>query len=120
MEKAGQLKRFSDMQQQLGLKRPNHTVTLAWFSFKGSSMKLRSVNWGVPLNSILIRRSTTWVLGRLCCARHDPVVLQYLLAVRQKFGNLPLYKFELGLAYFYLTQFPLALQEFESLAQEQP
>lgn len=52
--------------------------------------------------------------------RHDPVALQYLLAVRHKFGNLPLYKFELGLAYFYLTQFPLALQEFESLAQEQP
>jgi Flp pilus assembly protein TadD len=52
--------------------------------------------------------------------RHDPVALQYLLAIRAKFGELPLYKFELGLAYFYLTRFPLALQEFESLAREQP
>ncbi len=42
--------------------------------------------------------------------RHDTVALQYLLAVQAKFGELPLYKFELGLAYFYLTQFPQALQ----------
>jgi Flp pilus assembly protein TadD len=52
--------------------------------------------------------------------RHDTVALQYLLAVQTKFGELPLYKFELGLTYFYLTQFPQALKEFESLAQEQP
>jgi Flp pilus assembly protein TadD len=52
--------------------------------------------------------------------RHDPVALQYLLAIRAKFGDIPLYKFELGLAYFDLTQFPLALKEFENLAQEQP
>jgi len=52
--------------------------------------------------------------------RHDPVALQYLLAIRAKFGDLPLYKFELGLAYFYLTRFQEALQEFESVAQEQP
>jgi Flp pilus assembly protein TadD len=52
--------------------------------------------------------------------RHDPVALQYLLAVGQKFGNLPLYKFELGLAYYYLTRFQEALQEFETVAQEQP
>jgi tetratricopeptide (TPR) repeat protein len=52
--------------------------------------------------------------------RHDPIALQYLLAVQAKFGEFPLYKFELGLAYFYLTQFPLALKEFENLAQEKP
>jgi Flp pilus assembly protein TadD len=52
--------------------------------------------------------------------RHDPVALQYLLAIRAKFGDLPLYKFELGLAYFYLTRFQEALQEFEKLAEEQP
>jgi tetratricopeptide (TPR) repeat protein len=52
--------------------------------------------------------------------RHDPVALPYLLAVGQKFGNLPLYKFELGLAYYYLTRFQEALQEFETVAQEQP
>lgn len=52
--------------------------------------------------------------------RHDPVALDYLLAVREKFETYPLYKFELALAYFYLTRYPLALQEFESLAKEQP
>ena len=52
--------------------------------------------------------------------RHDTVALQYLLATQAKFGELPLYKFELGLAYFYLTKFPQALKEFESLAQEKP
>jgi superkiller protein 3 len=52
--------------------------------------------------------------------RHDPIALQYLLAIRAKFGELPLYKFELGLAYFYLTQYPLALKELENLAEEQP
>lgn len=52
--------------------------------------------------------------------RHDPVALQYLLAVREKFGELPHYQFELALAYFYLTRYPLALEGFESLAQEQP
>jgi tetratricopeptide (TPR) repeat protein len=52
--------------------------------------------------------------------RHDSVALQYLLAVQTKFGELPLYKFELGLAHFYLTQFPEALKQFESLAQEKP
>jgi Flp pilus assembly protein TadD len=52
--------------------------------------------------------------------RHDSVALQYLLAVQTKFGKLPLYEFELGLAYYYLTQYPPALKEFESVAQEQP
>jgi Flp pilus assembly protein TadD len=52
--------------------------------------------------------------------RHDPVALQFLLAVQPKFGELPLYKFELGLAYYYLTRFPQALQEFEGLAHEEP
>ena len=52
--------------------------------------------------------------------RHDTVALQYLLAIQTKFGKLPLYEFELGLAYFYLTQFPQALKEFENVAQEQP
>jgi Flp pilus assembly protein TadD len=52
--------------------------------------------------------------------RHDPVALKYLLAVKSKFGKLPLYQFELGLAYFYLTRFPEAEQVFESLARSQP
>jgi protein O-GlcNAc transferase len=52
--------------------------------------------------------------------RHDPVALQFLLAIQSKFGTLPLYKFELGLAYFYLTRYPLAQQEFENLARERP
>ena len=52
--------------------------------------------------------------------RHDTVALQYLLAIRTRFGKLPLYEFELGLAHFYLTQFPQALDEFENVAQEQP
>lgn len=52
--------------------------------------------------------------------RHDPVALQYLLAVQPRFGELALYKFELGLAYFNLTRFPPALEQFEGLVREQP
>jgi tetratricopeptide (TPR) repeat protein len=52
--------------------------------------------------------------------RHDPVALQYLLAVREKFGKSPFYVFQLGLAYFYLTQFPAARDVFENLSREQP
>jgi len=52
--------------------------------------------------------------------RHDPVALQYLLAIRDQFGGLPIYKFQLGLAYFYLTRFPMAIEQFESLAREKP
>jgi Flp pilus assembly protein TadD len=52
--------------------------------------------------------------------RHDPIALQFLLAVREKFGELPIYKFQLGLAYFYLTRFRMAIQEFEDLAREKP
>jgi cytochrome c-type biogenesis protein CcmH/NrfG len=52
--------------------------------------------------------------------RHDAVARQYLLAIRSKFGELLLYKFELGLAYYYLSRFQEALKEFESVAQEQP
>lgn len=67
-----------------------------------------SAEYGLGLGEALLR----W--------RHDTVALQYLLAVQGKFGELPLYKFELGLAHFYLTQFPEALKQFESLAQEKP
>ena len=52
--------------------------------------------------------------------RHDPIALQYLLAIREQFGGLPIYEFELGLAYFYLTRFPMAIQQFESLSREKP
>ena len=52
--------------------------------------------------------------------RHDPIALQFLLAVKEKFGQLPVYKFQLGLAYFYLTRYPMAIQEFEDLARENP
>jgi tetratricopeptide (TPR) repeat protein len=52
--------------------------------------------------------------------RHDPIALQYLLAIREKFGSLPIYQFQLGLAYFYLTRYPMAVRAFESLAGEEP
>ena len=67
--------------------------------------------------------STRYSLGlgeALLRWRHDPVALQFLLAVREKFGQLPAYKFQLGLAYFYLTRYPMAIQEFEDLVPENP
>ena len=67
-----------------------------------------SAEYGLGLGEALLR----W--------RHDTIALQYLTAVQEKFKDLPLYKFELGLAYFYLTQYPDALKQFESLAQEKP
>lgn len=67
-----------------------------------------SARYGLGLGEALLR----W--------RHDPVALKYLLAVRPKFGHIPLWKFELALAYFNLTQFPMAQEEFENLAHEQP
>ena len=52
--------------------------------------------------------------------RHDSVALQYLLAVQNKFQQLSLYKFELGVAYYYLTRFTDALPKFESVVQDAP
>jgi Flp pilus assembly protein TadD len=52
--------------------------------------------------------------------RHDGPALQFLTAIQPKFAALPLYKFELGLAYYYLTRYPDAIQQFESIAQAQP
>jgi cytochrome c-type biogenesis protein CcmH/NrfG len=75
---------------------------------RAAQLDPNSAKYGLGLGEALLR----W--------RHDPVALQYLLAIREKFGELPSYKFQLGLAYFYLTRFPLAVQEFESLAREQP
>ncbi|HEY5212995.1 MAG TPA: tetratricopeptide repeat protein [Acidobacteriaceae bacterium] len=49
--------------------------------------------------------------------RHDTIALQYLLAVQDRFQQLPLYNFELGLSYYYLTRFADALPKFESVAQ---
>ena len=75
---------------------------------RAAQLDPESAKYGLDLGEALLR----W--------RHDPVALEYLLAVQSKFGELPLYKFELGLAYFDLTRFPSALQQFERLAQEQP
>ncbi len=52
--------------------------------------------------------------------RHDPIALEYLLAIRDKFGELPIYKFQLALAYFYLPRFAMAIPAFENLAREEP
>lgn len=71
-------------------------------------LDLHSAKYSLGLGEALLR----W--------RHDPVALQYLLAIRDRFGGLPIYKFQLGLAYFYLTRFPMAIEQFESLAREKP
>ena len=47
-----------------------------------------------------------------------PVAFQFSLAVREKVRQLPSFNFQLGLAYFYLTRYPMAVQEFEALARE--
>jgi hypothetical protein len=49
--------------------------------------------------------------------RGIPAPLQFLLAVTKEVGQLPSFKFQLGLAYFYLTRYPMAVQEFEDLAR---
>jgi len=75
---------------------------------RAAQLDPNSAEYGLGVGEALLR----W--------RHDSVALQYLLAVHAKFGELPLYKFDLGLAYYYLTQFPDALKQFESLAREKP
>ncbi len=75
---------------------------------RAAQLDPNSAEYGLGLGEALLR----W--------RHDSVALQYLLAVQTKFAKVPLYEFELGLAYYYLTQFPQALKEFENVAQEQP
>jgi Tfp pilus assembly protein PilF len=52
--------------------------------------------------------------------RHDTIALQYLVAVQDRFQQFPLYNFELGLSYYYLTRFADALPKFESVAQNAP
>jgi Flp pilus assembly protein TadD len=52
--------------------------------------------------------------------RHDPIALQFLQAVQEKFGDNPVFKFELALAYFNLNRYPQAIPEFEELARLRP
>jgi tetratricopeptide (TPR) repeat protein len=46
--------------------------------------------------------------------------LEFLNAVKDRFGSLPDYRYKLGLAYYGLHKFPLAIAIFEQLAKEQP
>jgi tetratricopeptide (TPR) repeat protein len=52
--------------------------------------------------------------------KHCKVALQFLAAVKDRFGNLPEYRYKLGLAYYGLYQYNRAITEFEAIAAEQP
>jgi len=78
--------------------------TSACFSFRDSSLKPRSVNWGTPLNSIPIRGILAGS-GRLCCAEHDPVACN-ICWLSGKFGDIRFIN-SVG-ARISITQFPLA------------
>jgi Flp pilus assembly protein TadD len=75
---------------------------------RAAQLEPDSARYGLGLGEALLR----W--------RHDPVALKYLMAVKPKFGSIPLFKFEMALAHFYLTQFSAAQQEFLDLADQQP
>lgn len=52
--------------------------------------------------------------------KHHGTALEFLKAVRDRFGTLPDYRYKLGLTYYSLHQYPLAIAEFDQIAQEQP
>jgi tetratricopeptide (TPR) repeat protein len=52
--------------------------------------------------------------------KHYGTALEFLKAIKERFGTLPDYRYKLGLTYYSLHQYPLAIAEFERIAQEQP
>ena len=52
--------------------------------------------------------------------KHYSVAFQFLQAVRPRFGTLPDFKYELGLALYGLSRYPEAIAEFTSLVRENP
>lgn len=52
--------------------------------------------------------------------QHDRVALEFLTAVKDKFGSLPEYQYKVGLAYYGLHQYPQAIEQLEAIARRQP
>jgi tetratricopeptide (TPR) repeat protein len=52
--------------------------------------------------------------------KHYGTALEFLMAVKDRFGSLPDYRYKLGLTYYSLHQFPRAIAQFEEVASEQP
>jgi len=52
--------------------------------------------------------------------KHCKVALEFLAAVKDRFGSLPEYRYKVGLAYYGLFQYKRAITEFEAIAREQP
>lgn len=52
--------------------------------------------------------------------KHYTPALQFLEAVRPKFGTLPDFRYELGLVLYAMSRYPQALAEFEALVKERP
>ena len=52
--------------------------------------------------------------------KHYTAALQFLEAVRPKFGTLPDFRYKRGLAFYGLYRYPDALGEFEALVKERP
>ena len=52
--------------------------------------------------------------------KHYGTALEFLTAVKDRFGSLPDYRYKLGLTYYSLHQFPRAITQLEDVATEQP
>jgi superkiller protein 3 len=52
--------------------------------------------------------------------KHYGTALEFLTAVKDRFGSLPDYRYKLGLTYYSLHQFPRAITQLEEVATEQP
>jgi tetratricopeptide (TPR) repeat protein len=51
---------------------------------------------------------------------HYPAALELLTAIKTKFEKLPEFQYKLGLAYYGMHQYPLAIARFEAMARERP
>ena len=52
--------------------------------------------------------------------KHYGTALEFLTAIKNRFENLPDYRYKLGLTYYGLHQFSRAIEEFEGIAREKP
>lgn len=52
--------------------------------------------------------------------KHYGTALEFLTAVKNRFGSLPDYKYKLGLALYGLHRFPEAIAQFEQISREKP
>jgi tetratricopeptide (TPR) repeat protein len=61
-----------------------------------------------------------WLAETLLQWEHYPTAVDFLLAIKDRFGDLPEYHYKLARAYYALKRFPMVIRELEPLSESHP